>query len=71
MKIHIFFYKSSQNFILNIVLFFFDEIISCANGVPRPFREAAALYSRPSVVFSTEMDAVSISNEVRTRVCGK
>ena len=50
---------------------FFDNTISCANGVPRPIREAAALYSRPSVVFSAEMDIWSISNEDRTRVCGK
>ena len=44
---------------------------TCTNGGNCHIREAVALYSRPSVVFSTEMASGSISNEDRIRVCGK
>ena len=44
---------------------------TCTNGVNCHILDAGALYSHPSVVFSTEMDAGSIFNEDRIRVCGK
>ena len=50
---------------------FFDKNISCTNGVNCHIREAVAVYSRPRVLFSTEMDAGSISNDDSIRVCGK
>ena len=59
---------------MHIVMFFLIRIFhskTCTNGVNWHILDAGALYCRPSVVFSTEMDAGSISNDDRTWGCGK